>query len=278
MSMHTAAPPRPRTAAHVLADSVTMLRRSLVHGMRNPMVTLLVASVPIVMLLLFVYVFGNTLGAGLGVTTGARPGDLGDYLAFVVPGILLLGVASAGQGTAISVAMDMTSGIIARFRTMAISRSAVVSGHVLGSGIQTVAGIAIVVGVALLMGFRPSASPLEWLAAIGLLLLIIYALTWLSVALGMFGKTVESASNWPMPLILLPMLGSGFVPTASMPGWLQGFAEWQPFTPMTNALRGLLLGGLDPLDVWLSVGWCVAIAGVGWLWARSLYERRSVRA
>ena len=157
----------------------------------------------------------------------------------------MLTVASAAQATAVSVAMDMTTGIIARFRTMAISRASVLTGHVLGSMIQSVIGITVIIGIALLVGFRPSAGPLAWLAATGLLVLTAFALTWLSVAFGLVSKTVETASNLPMFLMLLPFLGSGFVPTASMPAGLRWFAEYQPFTPVTQTLRRLARGRPD---------------------------------
>ncbi|MET0419169.1 MAG: ABC transporter permease, partial [Actinoplanes sp.] len=199
------------TLTLAVRDSSTMLRRSLLHMRRYPSMTLLLIGIPVIVLLLFVYVFGGTLGAGLGPT-----GDRADYANYVTPGILLITVASAAQGTAISVAMDMTEGIIARFRTMAIFRPSVLTGHVLGSMIQTMLGLAAVTGVALLVGFRPTANPLEWLAAIGVLAMVTFAVTWLSVALGLVTKSVETASNLPMPLILLPFLGSGFVPTDSM--------------------------------------------------------------
>ena len=154
-------------------------------------------------------------------------------------------MASVAQGTAISVAMDMTEGIIARFRTMAISRASVLTGHVLGALVQTMLSLAVVIGVALLVGFAPTAGPLDWIAAAGLLAMTTLALTWLTVALGMVSKSVETASNLPMFLLLLPFLGSGFVPTDSMPAGLRWFAENQPFTPIMETLRGLLLGTAD---------------------------------
>ena len=220
-------------------------------------------------LLLFVYVFGGTLGAGLGGVAGGRA----EYIAYVVPGILLITVAGAAQGTAISVAMDMSGGIIARFRTMAVARASVLIGHVIGSVIQTMLAVAIVLGVALLIGFRPTTGPAEWLAAIGLLTLTALAISWLSVALGMVTDNVETASNLPMFLILLPFLSSGFVPTESMPDGLSWFAENQPFTPIIETMRGLLLGTPIGNTGVLAVGWCVGISVVGFLWARKLYER-----
>ncbi len=175
----------------------------------------------------------------------------------------MLTVASAAQGTAISVAMDMTSGIIARFRTMAITRASVLTGHVLGSTIQTMLSLAVVIGVALGVGFRPTAGFVEWIAAIGMLAMVTLALTWLSVALGLVSKSVETASNSPTIVVLLPFLGSGFVPTDSMPTGLRWFADYQSFTPVIETLRGLLVGEPIGLNAAIAVGWCVGIALLG---------------
>ena len=267
--------------ANTLTDSATMLRRSLRRMRRYPSLTLFIAGIPVVLLLLFVYVFGGTLGAGLG-GPGALPGSgataaasMGRvaYVAYVVPGILLITIAGAAQGTAISVAMDMTAGIIARFRTMSIARSSVLAGHVIGSVIQAVLATVLVIVVAVLIGFRPTTGPIEWLAAGGLLVLAAIAVSWLSVGLGLQANSVETASNTPMFLMLLPFMGSGFVPTASMPGPLQWFADHQPFTPIIETLRGLLLGTPIGDNGWIAVAWCVAISVAGFLWARRLYER-----
>jgi len=255
--------------AYTVTDSATMLRRNLKHQLRYPSMTLMLVGFPIVFLLLFVYVFGGQLGAGLGVHA-AR----GAYLNYVVPGILLLTVASAIQGTAIMVAMDMTTGIIDRFRTMAIARASVLTGHVVGSLIQTLAGIAIVVAVSLGLGFRPTAGPVQWLAAIGVLVLFTFALTWLAVALGLAAKSVETASNTPMILTLLPFLGSGFVPTRTMPAGLRQFAGYQPFTPVTETLRGLLTGTGIGTEAIAAIAWSIGIAAAGYLWATRLYNQR----
>ncbi|MDO3683310.1 ABC transporter permease [Micromonospora sp. C28ISP2-4] len=258
------------TLAHTVGDSATMLRRNLKHAVRYPSLTVMVIALPVIFLLLFVYVFGGTLGNGLGGVAGGRSA----YADYVTPGILLLAMAGAAQGTAIAVAMDMTEGIVARFRTMSIARAAVLTGHVVGAVAQTLLGLAVVVAVALLVGFRPDAGPAQWLAATGLLTLTAFAITWLSVALGMVPKSVESASNLPMPLLLLPFLGSGFVPTDSMPAWLGWFAEHQPFTPIMETLRGLLLAGpVDGGDAVAAVAWCAGISLLGYLWARRLYDR-----
>ena len=208
--------------SHVVADAITMLRRNLLHMVRYPGLSVFTIVGPVVFLLLFVFVFGGTLGAGL---PGVDPaGGREAYLAYVMSGILLITIAGTGGGTATTVAMDMTEGITARFRTMAISRAAVLAGHVLGNTIQAVIAVVLVLGVGLLIGFRTTAGPIEWIAAVGMIVLIAFAITWLAVAMGMQVKSVETASNLPMLLMLLPFLGSGFVPTESMPVWLQGFA------------------------------------------------------
>jgi ABC-2 type transport system permease protein len=257
------------TLTYAVRDSRTMLRRDLRRAWRYPSMTLLLIGIPAILLLLFVYVFGGAMGAGITGGSGSRA----DYANYVVPGILLLSIASSAQGTAISVAMDMTEGIIARFKTMAIFRPSVLTGHVVGSVIQTMLGLALLIGVGLLVGFRPGAGALAWLGIVGLLLAISYAITWLSIALGLSAKTVEGASNLPMPLILLPFLGSGFVPTESMPTAVAWFAEHQPFTPMMETLRALLYGTAIGNDAWLALGWCVVIAVGGYVWAKRLYNR-----
>ncbi len=257
--------------AYTLADSATMLRRNLKHQLRYPSLTLMLAGIPIVFLLLFVYVFGGQLGTGLG---GHGAVGRGAYLTYVVPGILIITVASAALGTAISVATDMTGGIIDRFRTMAISRGAVLTGHVIGSVLQTLAVLVLVLGVSLAIGFRSQAGALEWLATAGVLALFAFALIWLSAALGMAAKSVETASNTPMFLTLLPFLSSGFVPTASMPAGLRQFAEYEPFTPVTQTVRGLLTGGPVAAHAIPAIAWSVAIALASYLWAVRLYNRR----
>lgn len=253
-----------------LTDATTMLRRNIRHAVRYPIITYLIA-LPVVFLLLFVYVFGGTMGAGLPA------GDTASYLQYVVPGVLLLTVAGGATGPAISVAQDLSEGIITRFRTMNISRSAVLMGHVLGNTIQLMIATVAVLLVALLMGFRAPASVWGWLGAAGLLTLISYALCWLGVAFGVYARGVESASNLPMPIMILPLLSSGFVPTESMPSWMQWFAEHQPFTPFIETLRSLLFGTPVGSDAWISLAWIIVIGVGGWLWARRLYERKTLR-
>ncbi|HTW05353.1 MAG TPA: ABC transporter permease [Streptosporangiaceae bacterium] len=255
---------------YAVADSATMLRRNLRHMQRYPTLTAMILGIPVVFLLIFVYVFGGTLGAGLGHTTDSRAA----YVSFVIPGILMLAVAGAAQATAVTVAMDMTTGIIARFRTMSIARASVLTGHVLSSMIQSLLGVGVIVGLAFLIGFRSGASPLAWLAVIGLLALTALALTWLTVAMGLAAKSVETASNTPMFLMLLPFLGSGFVPTSSLPAGLRWFAEYQPFTPATTAVRQLLLGGAVGDNAVIAIAWGAGVSLAAYLWARHVYNTR----
>jgi ABC-2 type transport system permease protein len=265
------------TIAYAVSDSRTMLRRNLRRLQRYPSMTVLLVGMPIVFLFLFVYVFGGQLGAGLSSTLAGGDQGRRGYLNYVTPGILLMTVAAAVQGTAIVVAMDMTSGIIDRFRTMAIARAAVLTGHVLASMIQVLVGLAVVLGVALALGFRPDADPVEWLAAIGVLVLFALALIWLATALGLAAKSVETASNTPMFLTLLPFLGSGFVPSASMPEGLRQFAEFQPFTAVTETLRGLLTGTGIGGHAMAAVGWSLGIGVLSYVWATHLYRTRRAR-
>jgi ABC-2 type transport system permease protein len=257
------------TLAYTLSDSRVMLRRNLKHQLRYPSLTLMLVGMPIVLLLLFVYVFGGQLGAGLGAHLGRHA-----YLDYVVPGLLLITVATAVQGTSIMVAMDMTGGIIDRFRTMAIARASVLTGHVVGSLIQTLAGFAILIGVAFGLGFRSSAGPLEWLATVGILALFAFALIWLAVALGLAAKSVETASNSPMILLLLVFLGSGFVSTTTMPAGLRQFAQYQPFTPVADTVRELLNGAAIGDHAIAAIAWSIGITVVAHLRAIRLYSRR----
>jgi ABC-2 type transport system permease protein len=262
------------TLAYTISDSTTMFRRNLRRLQRYPSMTVLLVGMPIVLLLLFVYVFGGQLGDGLGMElSGGQAGRAG-YLNYVTPGILLVAVAAAVQGTAIVVATDMTRGIIDRFRTMAIARSAVLTGHVLANLVQSLLGIGIVLGVAVALGFRPEAGALDWLAAIGVLTLFAFALIWLATALGLAAKSVETASNTPMFLMLLPFLGSGFVLVSTLPVGLEQFARYQPFTPATETLRGLLTGTPIGSNAIVTAAWSVGIALGSYLWARHLYVHR----
>jgi len=253
------------TQTYALRDSATMLRRNLLHALRYPGLTFGVLGTPVFLLLLFVFVFGRTLAAGLG-------GGM-SYIDYVTPGIIVITVLSGTMITSVGVCTDMAEGIIARFRTMAIARTSVLTGHVAGTMLQSAASLVLLFAVALLMGFRPTAEPVEWLAVIGLLAVFLFALTWLAVALGLWSKTPEAASNIVLPLQFLPFLGSAFVPPDSMPAGLRWFAEYQPFTPIIETLRGLLLGTPIGNSAALAIAWCAALAVVGYVWSKALFNR-----
>lgn len=257
------------TSTHAFRDSRTMLRRNMRRMTRSPIALMSVVAVPVVLLLLFVYALGETLGAGLGGNSAGRA----DYVNYVFPAIVLFGILGSPQVTAITVAMDMKEGIIGRFKTMAISRSSVLNGHVIGNTVQTMIGLAIVVGTGLLVGLRPNAGVMGWIAAAALMLLATVAFTWLGVAFGLVAKTVEGASNLPMPLMLLPFLGSGFVPTEGMPAGLRWFAAHQPLTPVMDTLRGLLSGTPIGNEWIVAIAWCGGLGLVGYLWSKQLYDR-----
>ncbi|MEU0271796.1 ABC transporter permease [Streptomyces sp. NPDC006307] len=251
-------------------DSSTMLRRNLLHARRYPSLTLNLLLTPIMLLLLFVYIFGDTMSVGLG---GGGP-DRARYIAYIVPGLLLMTIGSTVVGTAVSVSNDMTEGIIARFRTMAIHRGSVIIGHVIGSVLQAIVSVVLVGAVGVAIGFRSTgATALEWLAAFGLLVLFALALTWIAVGMGLVSPNAEAASNNAMPLILLPLLSSAFVPLDAMPGWFQPIAAYQPFTPAIETLRGLLLGTEIGHNGWLAVGWCLGLAVLGYAWSTSKFNQ-----
>ncbi|MGW4233614.1 ABC transporter permease [Streptomyces sp. NPDC004980] len=250
-------------------DSSTMLRRNLLHVRRYPSLTLNLLLTPVMLLLLFVYVFGDVMSAGIG----GGGADRSAYIAYIVPGILLMTIGGTTIGTAVSVSNDMTEGIIARFRTMAIHRGSVIVGHVVGSVLQCVASVVLVGAVGVAIGFRSTdATALEWLAAFGLLVLFSTALTWIAVGMGLVSPNVEAASNNATPMILLPLLSSAFIPVDTMPGWFQPIAEYQPFTPAIETLRGLLLGTEIGHNGWLAVAWCVGLTVLGYFWSTSKFN------
>ena len=254
--------------AYAMGDSVTMLRRDLRHSLRYPAMTIAGMAVPILFLLLFVGVFGNTLSAGLGAA--AAPGH---YIDYIVPGILVMTAGAGAEGTAVNVCTDMTAGIIARFRTMAIARTAVLTGQLLGSLIRTLISGALVLALALGLGFRPAANPVGWVAAVGVFAMASLALTWVGVAFGVYAKTPEGANSLSLILLVLPFVSSAFVPTPTMPPAARWFAQNQPFTPVIETLRSLLSGTPMGSSAILAVAWCAGLAVVGYLAARALYDR-----
>jgi ABC-2 type transport system permease protein len=261
----TLARPRP------VSDTLTMFRRSLLHNLRNPTGPIMAVVGGIVILLLFVYVFGGTLGAGL-VAGGTRS----DYLAYITPSIMLMGGVGIMQMISVWVSMDMSEGIIARFRTMAIARSSVLAGHAYSGIVLVVIAAFPLLGFAALLGYRPHADGPQWLGLVGFILLLAIALSWLAVAFGLAARRVENASNLPLVVLILPMVSSGFVPVASFPAGLREFAQYQPFTPIINTLRGLLAGHATASAAWPAIGWLLGIAVVGYAWSLWLYRRRAI--
>lgn len=245
-----------------MTDAMTMVRRNTKHAMRNPSAVIMTIAMPVLLLLLFVGVFGGSLTIP----------DGGEYIDYLVPGILLMTVGYGSSTTALAVNRDMTEGVINRFRTMAISRASVLTGHVVVATVRTLVSSALVVGVAILLGFRPTGDPVRWLATIGLLASLALALTWLAVAVGLLARTAEGTSPFVLVVQVLPFLSSAFVSPDSMSAPVRWFATHEPFTPVIDTLRGLMLD--TPVgDGVLAVAWCAGLALAGYLWARALFRR-----
>ncbi len=254
------------TLAYAARDSATMTRRSLRHVLRYPVTLVVSVAVPVLLLLLFVGVFG-ALKASLGA------GAHGSYIDYVMPGIIVMTAAYGSSVTAQSVNRDSTEGIIARFRTMAISPAAVLNGHVASALARTLVSVALVIGVATGLGFRPNADAGRWLAAAGLTALLVLALTWLALPFGLAARTAEGLSGFILIVQLLPFISSAFVPPGQMSGSVRWFAAHQPFTPVIDTLRGLLTGTPAGGSALAAVAWCAGLALAGYLWARVLFRR-----
>jgi ABC-2 type transport system permease protein len=258
--------------SYALRDSATMLRRDLRHSLRRLSMTLSGLGTPVIMLVLFNYVFGGAIGAGLGAVA-----QRGAYIDYLAPGIIIMTVGSGCATTAINLCMDLSEGIVARFRTMAISRASVLTGQVVGSLIRTMITVGLVIGAAFLMGFRPTAGFTAWIEALGLIALLTLAVTWMAMVFGLVGKTPAGANSLSLIFLLLAFTSSAFVRPDSMPAGIRWFAEYQPFTPAIDTVRGLLLGASIGHSAVLAVAWCVGLALVGYLWARAIYNRDPVR-
>ena len=251
------------TATAPLTDSRIMLRRNLKHILRNPVTIFNAALMPVVLMLLLVYVFGSAFNVGE------------HYVEYATPGLILLAISYGLSATAVSVNSDMTKGIINRFKVMNVSRGAVLNGHVVATMLSCLIATAVVIGMAFALGFRSSASPLDWLGVIGIIVATAFAAAWLTVALGIAAKTPESAGLTVIPLILLPFLSSAIVPADKMGQGVRQFAEYQPFTPIIESLRGLLAGAPSGGYTAAALAWCAGIALVGYLWARATFNKRA---
>jgi ABC-2 type transport system permease protein len=248
---------------HFFADTAVLQGRSLRHILRSPDTIITTTIMPIAFLLLFVYVFGGA------IETGSN-----SYVTYLLPGILLITIASGISYTAYRLFGDLQSGIFERFQSMPIARSAVLWAHVLTSLVANLVSVGVVVLVALLMGFRSGSGVLAWLAVLGILVLFTLALTWLAVIAGLSAKTVDGASAFSYPLIFLPFVSSAFVPTESMPGPVRAFAENQPVTSIVDAIRNLLTGQPVGSDIWVALAWCVGILVVAYVFAMIAFRRR----
>ncbi len=252
--------------AGAFRDATTMTRRDLIHALRSPGTTAIALITPVFLLFMFVYVFGGSFNVGTA------------YVDYVAPGILMITATYGCTMTAVRLAADMKEGIIDRFRTMAITRGSVLTGQVVGTVIRTSLSCLVVLALMLLMGFRPVVDPLAWLAVAGLLLLVIVAITWVTVAGALLAKTPEGASYSTILVVLLPFVSSAFAPTDKMPGWLRWFAENQPFTPVIDTMRALLMGTPVGHDWITGVVWCLGFTVLGYTGAKVLFARDRVRS
>jgi ABC-2 type transport system permease protein len=251
---------------HFFGDTALLTGRSLRHITRSPDTIITTTIMPIAFMLLFVYVFGGAISQGSG---SAR------YVQYLLPGILVITIASGISYTAYRLFLDLQSGIFERFQSMPIARSSVLWAHVLTSLVANLVSVVVVVGVALLMGFRSGAGPLAWLAVAGILLLFTLALTWLAVIPGLSATSVDGASAFSYPLIFLPFISSAFVLTATMPGPVRAFAEHQPVTPIVNTIRDLYTQQPISSDIWIALAWCVGLLVVAYALAMATYHRKT---
>jgi ABC-2 type transport system permease protein len=250
-------------STHFFADTAALTGRSLKHVTRSMDTIMTTVIVPIAFMLLFVFVFGGAIKHGSG-----------SYVSYLLPGILLITVASGISYTAYRLFLDMKGGIFARFQSMPIARSSVLWAHVLTSMVANLVSVVVVVIVSLLIGFRTGASVLAWLAVAGIILVFTLALTWLAVIPGLTAKTIDGASGFAYPLIFLPFISSAFVPTASMPGPVRAFAEYQPVTSIVNTIRDLFQQRAVSGDIWIALAWCVGILAVAYVVSMVAYRRR----
>ena len=251
------------TISAPLTDSRIMLRRNLKHIIRNPTSIFNGILMPVVLMLLLVYVFGNAFNVGE------------HYIEYATPGLIVLAISYGLAATAVSVNSDMTRGIINRFKVMNVSRGAVLTGHVVATVLGSLVAVAVIIGMAFALGFRSPATLLDWLGAIGIIAAAAFAAAWLTVALGMAAKTPESAGLTVVPLLLLPFVSSAIVPAAKMGQGVRQFAQYQPFTPIIESLRGLLAGTPSGGYAAAALAWCAGIALVGYLWSRATFSKRA---
>jgi len=245
------------------ADSATMLRRNIRHTVRNPVVLFGGIVMPLFVMLLLVYVLGGAIDIGVR------------YVDYATPGLIIMTIGYGISATAVAVSSDMTTGTINRLRVMDVSRSAVLNAHVIETTLRNLVAVALIIGAAFVLGFRPEASFLQWLGVAGMIVLTVVAIGWLTVAFGLAAKTPESAAFAVVPLVLLPFLSSAFVPADKMGPGVRQFAEYQPFTPIIETMRGLLNGTPSATSAITAIAWCIGLTLVGYLWVRATFTKRA---
>lgn len=261
--MTTIPTPVQRGALRYATDCAVLTGRGLRLSLRQPDALIMGISLPVVMMLLFVYVFGGAMDVG------------GAYRDYVIPGVIVLASSFGASWAAPAITEDLTTGTIDRMRSLPMAPSALLVGHVAESVVRNLVAGALVLGVAVAMGFRPTASPLAWLAIVGLVVAFLVAVSWVSVGLGALVSSREAASGATFGFLFLPYISSGFVPTETLPGILHGFAEHQPLTPIIEAMRALLLGQPVGDAAWMALAWCLAITAVAWPLAVLALRRRA---
>lgn len=258
-------PTRPDRPVSALTSAAVFVGRSIRHSLRDVEALTMAIVLPVMLMLLFTFVFGGALDAE------------GDYVQYVVPGIILLCAGFGASSTAVDVARDMSDGIVDRFRTMPLRSRGVITGHVVASLLRNLVATGVVIVVALAVGFRPTADVLQWLGALGVVALFILAITWLYAAIGLAAKSPTAASGYGFALLFLPYLSSAFVPTDTMRAWLQWIAENQPITPIIETIRAFLFGRAPGSDLWWALGWCALIIVAAYAWAAVLFRRSAAR-
>ncbi|AYF77674.1 ABC transporter permease [Nocardia yunnanensis] len=251
------------TLAYAAQDSAAMVGRNLRRTLRSPDTMIMTFAIPVTILLMFVYVFGGAMNVG------------GAYIDYVVPGIVLLCAGFGSGSTAVTVATDLHTGIVDRFRAMAVSRTSVLTGHVVESVLRNLVTTGLVIAVAVAIGFRPTGDPLRWLGVVGLLACYVLALSWLAAAMGVLVSNPEAANGFMFIFMFLPYVSSAFVPVHTLPSWLRGFAEHQPVTSITETMRGLLMGTPVGSSAPTALIWCAGLALIGYVGAGILFARRS---
>ena len=251
---------------HTTSNTIVMMKRNFVHTFRNPESIIMTIMLPILVLFVFVYVFGGAISEG---------GDRNAYLQYIVPGMVAMQIVFCSYMTSVSVCNDMSKGIIDRFRAMNINSLAVLTGQLFAAVVRNAIGIVVMLLTAFLMGFEPKANFIEWIAIVGMIVLFVSSISWISIMLGLLAKTPESASGTNMFLQFIPYVSSAFLVTSTMPGWLKKFADNQPFTPIVDTIRALFLGYEVGRSGWIAIAWCAGITFICFAVSVYVYKNKT---